>query len=452
MTNSTINRLILLLSNAFKSMSLEISNPEIERMAMVVHRAMDHGRRIYHTSAHIFEICESMNPRQTLAALFHDIVYYQLDNGFPKDTENLLQNLVKTENSALILEPYTANDLSTTICASLFGFKAGDTLPLYAGMNEFFSAVLAVRLLQKHLPIKELIAISACIEATTPFRGTDERGQGFPEQLAERVRQLAKTLNIDYSDAELDAVIIDAVVFANRDVMSFSTADSDYFLSTTWQLIEESNAPLHDVGIYLITDYRNALVRMENFLRSLDPQNIFHAYADTPDKNQLGILQQAARKNIEFAVNYIGAKITGIAVIEALAIITGGDCSVSMFLGDIRSKNGKPLRIESFLPPLPAIKPFNENVMRVLEVGRAYQCGKDLTQSPLTAYICRFLGEDGISQALADARQMFAGQLTPMGFLDTLDPRLVGSVAGACAKITPSRADGLQALCLSKST
>src|SRR5205085_7269204 len=134
-----------------------------------------------------------------------------------------------------------------------------------------------------------------------------------------------------------------------------SEADPGRFLSTTWLLIEESNAPLAAVGIYSIQEYRGALSRMEKFLGSLNPDSIFHNYKGTPGEFEFGVLRAAARRNVDFACKYLGMKIAGIAIVEALAQATGGDCPVSMLLGDIRSPYGKPDRVEDFLPPPPPI-------------------------------------------------------------------------------------------------
>lgn len=446
MSTSTINHFIQLLMNAFKGLDADVPMIESEKLAMLIHQSMDHDRRIYHTSSHLFEVCEGMNPRQTLAALFHDIVYYQLDRGFPRNTSHLLDKIVRIESQGLVLEAYSPEDLPVCMCAAIFGFKPGDTLPLFGGMNEFLSAVLAIRLLQPLLPTMELLAIAACIEATLPFRGPDANGREFPELLAMRVRDTARALAIPLTDAELSVLVTDAVILANRDVMSFSVADPGNFLSTTWMLIEESNAPLNAVGTYSIQEYRGALQRMEQFLRSLNPEHIFHCYQNTPDAAEMAVLHEAARGNIRFAVSYIGAKIVGIAVIEALALITGGDCSVAMFLGDIRSKQGKPLRAESFLPPMVNDKPIDADLLRVLEIGRTYESTNDLTSSPMTAYMCRRLGQEGMLAALTQAKRMFGGEISPQSFLDSLEPDLVKAVASACENIALSRSAALSAL------
>jgi len=73
---ATINRLITLFDGAFKALAAPVCMAESERLAMIVQFAMDSRVRAYHTSAHIFDLVDGMNPHQVLAALFHDLVYF----------------------------------------------------------------------------------------------------------------------------------------------------------------------------------------------------------------------------------------------------------------------------------------------------------------------------------------------------------------------------------------
>ncbi len=446
MTIATINRFISLLNGAFEALSARVPIAEVERLAMLIHQSMDQGRRTYHTSTHVFEMCEGMNPRQVLATLFHDVVYYQLDGGFPQQAYTMLMRSIRVEQHALMIRAISYDDKGLAICAGVFGFRPGEILPLYGGMNEFLSAVVAIRLLEPHLPAAELLAIAACIEATVPFRGNAANGKGPYDNLAERVQSVSRSLAIPVTEADITRMVTDAVVLANQDVSSFAEADPGTFLSTTWLLIEESNAPLAAVGIYSIQDYRGALGRMEKFLSTLNPDSIFHAYQGTPDNEQFAGLRDGARKNLEFATHYLGAKIVSIAVVEALALESGGNCPVSMFLGDIRSAFGKPDRAEDFLPPAPDTESVDQQLVDVLEKGRSKESSSDLTSSPMTAFIYRYLGHDGTRDALQKAKQMFAGELTARDFLAGLNPEMVRALIRACARIALSRQEPLQAL------
>lgn len=446
MTLSAVNRILSLFLAAFRDLSAQVPMKEVERLAILVHHSMQHGRRTYHTSSHVFELAEGMNARQTLAVLFHDVVYYQIDGGFPEKAKSLLETTVRVAGDQVVLKPFDPGDQCAAICAGLFGFTAGEPLPLYGGMNEFLSAVVATRLLEPYLATADLIAIVTSIEATVPFRGPDANGQPVFERAAARVADVSRSLGAGLTADDVARVVTDAVILANRDVINFSVANHGYFLSTTWQLIEESNAPLSHAGVYSIQEYRGALMRMERFLASLHPGTVFHSYQDTPRASELAALQAATKRNLDFSVTYLGAKIVSMAVLEALALGTGGDCPVAMMLGDIRTPHVTPDRLEKFLPPLIGERPTDPALLAMFEKGRAREAVNDLTASPLTAYIYRSEGHDGMIGAVSQAKKWYAGEQPPGQFLATLRPELVKGIALACARIAISRAAELTAL------
>jgi hypothetical protein len=135
-----------------------------------------------------------------------------------------------------------------------------------------------------------------------------------------------------------------------------------------------------------------------------------------------------------------------VAIIEALALSTGGDCPVSMFLGDIRSPYGKPERVEDFLPDITSTELVNDELLRVFEKGRTLESNNDLTASPLTAFIYRHMGHRGTQAAFRQARLMFDGVLPPAQFLQALAPDMVRPILRGCANLALSRRDALYAL------
>jgi hypothetical protein len=447
---ATINRFISLFDEAFKALACSISMPETERLAILVHQSMSSKTRAYHTPGHVFYMCDGMNPIQVLAALFHDVVYYQLDAGLPTPAMPWLHDVARAQDGVMVLRAIAPNDHALRLCAAVFNFSPGQTLALYGGMNEFLSAVLATRLLQPYLRPAELLAVVACIEATVPFRAPGVDGKTAPDALAERVR--AQYL-LQSSSVEPEAVavfvnqtIADAVVLGNRDVGGFAHADPGLFLSSTWLLIDESNAPLSSPGVYSLGEYRGALVRMAGFLSTLDPSTIFLHHNATPPPDEVARLCATAQHNIGFACDFLDAKITSMAIIEALALCTGGDCPVSMFLGDIRNLYGKPERVEDFLPEIASTQMVNDELLQVFEKGRTLESNNDLTASPLTAFIYRTMGHVRTQTAFQQARLMFAGEITPLQFLQSLEPGMVRAILRGCARLAISRTAALHTL------
>jgi hypothetical protein len=139
---ATINRLITLFDGAFRALSVSVDMAQSERLAMVVQFAMDSKVRAYHTTAHIFGLCEGLNPCQVLAALFHDLVYYQLDGGPPESTVGILHGVAVEQDGVPVVQPFSQDDSTMAQCAAIFDVVPGQALLLYAGLNEFLSAVM----------------------------------------------------------------------------------------------------------------------------------------------------------------------------------------------------------------------------------------------------------------------------------------------------------------------
>jgi hypothetical protein len=450
MTRENLTRYIHHLSESFAILNVEASSDDVERIAIALHSAMDNQRRIYHSSKHVFDICEGMNARQTLAALFHDMVYYQIDGGFPHNAEEILFPVIHFEEALITLNPIDQNNLSVKLCAEVFGFEPCQNLNFFGGLNEFLSAIVAATLLAPFLKKTDLLAIVAIIEATTPFRKTDQSEQGFIADLSIRIKKICHEFNLFDSEASMneyvDEVLIEAITLANQDVGSFAEGNHSNFLSSTWELIEESNAPLNAASFSTIQDYRGSLLRMEKFLSSLKPNQIFHRYSNSPSKEKLSQMHLTAGKNIAFSCHYLSAKIAAIGIIEALALETGGNCPVSMFLGDINCDQGKPERAEDFLPQIKNHPNLNLDLLYVLEGCRGKESKCDLTSSPLTAFVYRSLGDENMAMAFDQANKMFNQEVSCIAFLKSLNPELVSAIIEACSQIAISRAPQLQAL------
>ena len=447
MAIATINRTILLFNQAFQALSADVPTIEIEQLAVLVHHSLNGKTRTFHTAEHVFTMCEGMNPIQILAALFHDVVYYQLDDGFPAQVAPLLADVTYMENGVLRLQPIQPEDTATVLCADIFGFRPGQVLQQFAGMNEFLSAVVAARLLHRHLTAAQLIAVVACIEATIFFRVPDANGRAATDDLAQRVEAQARKFLSKLSDQAISTfvktVLTDAVTLANRDVAGITEADHEHCLSNTLLLLEESNAPLRAAGVYTVQEYRSALLRMNGFLSSLSPAFICQCYDGYPDANTCMVKGVTAKRNIDFSCAYLGAIISSIAIIEALALCTGTDAPLAMFLGNAKSVHGRLGPMQDLLPEPPSEHATHAELLKVLEMGQLPGTASDLSASPLTVFVYRYLGHSGTEQTLQQAQQMFDGHLSPQAFLRTLDRPMLRSIIHACAKIAVLRSEAL---------
>ncbi len=448
---SQIHQILHLFSDSFRALRVQIPTKEIERLAFFVHQTMQGTKRKFHTTAHVLEICEGMNPIQTLAGLFHDVVYWQVDEGFPKAKQGLLNELVEIKQNEVWIREKLPQNLVFEISLQIFGFEKGQKLIPIAGLNEFLSTVVALDELRHWLLWKDLLGVAACIEGTIPFRHFSPSGISYWELLAQKLQEIGKKYEIRISEEEIETAVRNALIVANRDVANFAQPKIGHFLDNTWRLLPETNVSMEQVGVYTLTDYRKALGKMEFFLGILKPEVIFHQYGEIPNETEYQNLLSQARQNLHWAYQYLGAKIAAVSIVEALAWTTGGDAPIAMFLGDVRGyESGTIEKAESYFPDIELLSSENYNpiIASLLAEGRTSPTDFDLQRSPLASFTYRLLGKRKVEQLLFFAKEMFAEKISSERFLEQIrekiHPELVSFVAKACSNLAFTRKNSLE--------
>ena len=82
MISGTIQNLIGIIDKAFRQLDTKIPNQYLEDLAVTIHRVLSSETRHFHTPEHVFSLTDPDAPIRSLAAVFHDLVYYQVDQGF----------------------------------------------------------------------------------------------------------------------------------------------------------------------------------------------------------------------------------------------------------------------------------------------------------------------------------------------------------------------------------
>lgn len=408
---------------------------DLECWAVLVHASMSGRGRSYHTVQHVFDVNVGIDEIGSLAILFHDTVYCEVDGGLPQGLEAHLGDALRVEGGAVELGPFDPDeDGLRALVAQLFGFTPGQPVTFQTGLNELASALLAVRALRSHLSLRELAELVTCIEATIPFRPPDAE-----EALAARLANVDATLGLGLGPSGVDDAVRRAVQVANRDVGNFAFDDPAAFLSHTWEILPEANPRLRTPA-YTLGEYRVAMTRMERFLSNLDPNRVFRSYRGAPDEAELARLRVASRANVVRGSRYLRQKLLSARVLETLAQLSGGDGPVSLFMGDLPLDplaDRPTLRLADVLPgpASPGAPDLDEEVVRLLTEGRTKETVFDLRNSPLSAYMYTRLGEAESEHALAH----------PDGWplLEALPPNMVAEIASCCARIAPTRAEGL---------
>jgi hypothetical protein len=455
----TIHKLIYLLHDGLSRLGAQVRPDKLEELAFMLYHSLMRRGREFHSFKHVFSFVESdSQPLFLLAALFHDQVYYQVDAGFTSEVQALIGAFIREEKAGegstgkvYLQDPLPeTHDVGQALRLNLtiFGLEAGAELNPFGGLNEFLSSLVMTLSLGPFLGLEDLTKIAAYIEATIPFRAAVKEGDGPFDLLARRVKTVADVLGVGFSPEEITALIQDAVHFANTDVSNFALEDPREFLDNTWDLIPETNMNLRESGVYTIRDYRKALEKMHGFFSFLDPKAVFHQYQGLPSEADLAKMKRAAENNVTTAQGYLKVKIVTIAILEALAEATGGDAPIALFMGDIpSSENDNGGRLEHYLPTVSPKKDLDpqEPVYLLLSKGRKSQSSFDIKKAPLSLFLYLKAEEAELDQYLSSAQQMFAGELSPQAYLESLDTALLNPIALATSTMVYTRQAALAA-------
>jgi hypothetical protein len=448
-----IHRLIDVVARSIGGMGCQCPPSEIEGIAVRVHRVMSYQSRQFHTLEHVFGFLDGADDVTSLAAIFHDLIYYQVDDGFPPDVDPLLSPHIAPAEGGFRLLP-SAESESYGDCLSVFGFEPGLILKPLGGLNEFLSALAMYKTLDRGIPREGLAAIAACIEASIPFRGLDAKGRGIGEALEQRLRAMASAGRLKADDRAIEAMTHRAVAFANKDVQDFALDDPGRFLSNTWKLLPESNAALRRRGIFSISEYRVALGKMLGFFKSLAPERIFHSYRGLPDPKTAESLHASSRRNLEVAREYIEAKLLAVGLLDAVAGVSGGDAPMALFMGDLPSDSTTCETLADHLKGAEPTLPLDEAapVYRLLKDGRLDESSFDLKNSPLALTLYERFDPGFRAERWKEAQEYFAGAREASDFLRGFGGDFLEDFLGACASMVSTRAAALNAWLAREST
>jgi hypothetical protein len=412
---------------ALESLGVKIHLGDIERWGFIIHAALSAPGREFHNHRHVLDIARDADPLEALAALYHDAVYMQVDQGVPRAMVHTLDGLIVEESSGWRILPAAAEGPAKDVLA-VFDRRVGDLVTLAGGLNELASAMVAVVHLAPVLERSQRIAIAACIEQTVPFR-------------SEPCVALARRLDaLGITGAELRTTMIRAVRLGNRDVENFGESNAARFLDNTWKLLPESNPSLHSPMVYTVREYRIALHKMEAFLSWLPADRVFHTWGGEPSADDYRQMVERVTANLELAVRYLRAKLYSIAMVEAIADVTGGDVPLDYFMGGGKSTARPAMRrIEQFLPDLRDRADLDPPLHRLLAEGRASESSFDISSSPLGAFLHVSIGEAGMMAGVAEAKRWWNGEITAHTFLTAQDPQSVVAILAAAAEIIETR-------------
>jgi hypothetical protein len=447
METSTIKRLTDIYLDSFQNLGVSCSTKRARKLAVNIQLAMSAHGRNYHNLDHVFSFVDSNDPICTLAGMYHDVVYYQVDLGFtPEILAIIISYIYELEGEFYISKNIPVDDRLIWMALDVFNLKTGQKLTSLDALNEFLSALVMVKELGDLVDTVDLLRMVVCIEATIPFRAKGKNGLTPFEVMEKRLYRIAKNYcSTPLKPREVENAIKTAVVFANKDIGNFSEEDPARFLDNTWKLLPETNAALRDREVYSIRTYRLALQKMRAFMMFVRPEMVFSQYHGVPPDVDYREMVGRARANILIAREYLKIRLVAIAILEALAQVSGGDTPLSIFMGDLSDKTGNTPRIEDFLPiiPTPSWVDKSPVIRDLLEVGRASESSFDTRNSPLSLFVYKSLSPKKMEAAFSHSLDFFSTKYKPDEYLELMDQKLVAAIAQASASMVLMRRDKL---------
>ena len=451
---------------AIEQLQGKVEPTQLQNITELIIQTMTGPWRYFHTPDHIFEVGgsfdvgRSADAIEVLAALFHDLVYVQVDQGVSINIGSYIAPFIKEVKGKeikgqLVIREATdmPSSLMFDIVAAVFGFAPSQVLSPMAGQNEFLSALIAARSLEPVLSSSAIAQIVACIEATIPFRPLSPSGLSPSEMLYQRLLTANHQFNFGWSDAEIIEIVKRCVRLGNRDVENFAYPNAADFLDNTWNLLPETNHELIHANSYTVAGYRRSLQNMEGFMNFLSPERVFQRFMGEPDEETYQDLISKTRKNIEVARLYLGCKLVSIAIIEALSRRLGGrdrDIPLSTMMGELPTPGLKTPSLEQFLPDIPSVHPpettLEHEVLELLRKGRNQDSSYDLKNSPIATFIVNAMGFPSVRHLIQRAKEFFAGTISTDEFLRECDYKAIRTVIDAVEQLFESRANALRGL------
>ena len=91
---SPVHEIVNALWRALHDLGSTATTPEIERWGFSIHAALSAAGREFHNHDHVVDLLSDGDPLEVIAALYHDAVYIQVDQGPPRSMRDEIAGLL----------------------------------------------------------------------------------------------------------------------------------------------------------------------------------------------------------------------------------------------------------------------------------------------------------------------------------------------------------------------
>lgn len=409
------SRVHSVLTRAAAELQLRLAESELASISRLIAGTMGGKARFFHNPDHVIHVGSHGDAISVIAALFHDLVYLQVDEGIGGQVAvHLADSIEDTPNGRAVkmsLPP------SAALVCEIFDIKPGTSLNKQQGVNEFLSALAAAHVLYTAAGPTLVAQILCCIELTIPFRGKDKSGRSAADQLCDRLQDADTQHGLRMGAHGCHQAVRRAVRLANQDVSSFGAAKGSEFLAHTWELVPETNPLLRAPGEATAQAFAHALFQMEGFFSNLAPSQVFQQFDGEPSDHDLESLQRHAARNIEEGRYYFRMKIVALAVTEAVGETIGKDLGLPVLLGELSNLATPKQKVERIFSQKAKDSGKNKGglahrILELLENPTPAESGPTLKSSPMAAFMLLEMGFEEMLRLWEPSAQYLRGKIT----------------------------------------
>src|SRR3569623_96281 len=118
MERSPVHEIVNALWAALHALGAKVEVGQIEQCGFAIHAALSAAGREFHNHEHVIDIAKHGDPLEVIAALYHDAVYIQVDQGPPRSMRaEMGRVLAQTEGGYRVLPAATESQVTADVLA-----------------------------------------------------------------------------------------------------------------------------------------------------------------------------------------------------------------------------------------------------------------------------------------------------------------------------------------------